>query len=278
MHILLTHHTYNIDGKPESLPVVVCGDFNGGPECGAVRLLEDGYLDADFSEDGEPVVSSRKELRLEKPLVDVMATVDRLPPATLVVSELISTMVEPTSEGATAYENPKLSQGMLERLQRIYERLATDDASSGGKVMGLSDVERWLETINGQVGRGSEFREAAKQMGWKDTAKGDASDNFEAIKQRIKLPPDGTLSLEGFVNVYEAELRQGKFWGIAYDMAVLGEALPDVGLFQSRYDRMYCSQVAQVDAVMDFSCSIPCPNAKEPSDHLPIAASFSISR
>ena len=254
----------------------MCGDFNGGPECGAVRLLEDGHLDETFLEDGEAVVTTRKVLRLEKPLVDVMATGDRPPPATLVVSELISTMAG--AGDGTIYENPKLSQGMLDRLHRIYANMATQDSPSGSKVMGLADVERWLVTINGQLGRGSEYREAAKQMGWKDDGNGDGSEGFEAVKERIKLPQSGVLSVDGFVNVYQAELRQGKFWGISYDMAVLGEQLPDVGLFQSRYDRMYCSTVVETQAIMDFSCDTPCPSAVEPSDHLPIAAMFSIPR
>ncbi|GKY93184.1 hypothetical protein MPSEU_000286300 [Mayamaea pseudoterrestris] len=262
--------------KPENIPVIVCGDFNGGLECGAVRLLEDRKLDETFLEDGEPVVSSRKELRLEQPLVDVMATVThREPPATLVVSELISTMVE--SGDGTSYENPKLSVSMLERLRRIHDRMATTVSPLGEKVMSVEDVEGWLIKINGQLGRGSEFREAAKQMGWKDDGKSDGKGGSDAAKDRIKLPQDGVLNYDGFVNVYQAELRQGKFWGIAYDMAVLGEPLPDVGLFQSRYDRMYCSAVVKPYAVMDFLCDAPCPNKDEPSDHLPIAASFSIS-
>jgi endonuclease/exonuclease/phosphatase family metal-dependent hydrolase len=246
---------------------IVCGDFNGGPECGAVRYLEDGFVDESFIEDGDRVTSKRKDFPFEKPLTDVMAASDRSPPPTLVVSELISTMVR-----SNAYENPEFSEDMMERLVRIYERLATKSQESGCKMMDEEDVERWLITTNGQVGRGSEFRNAAKEMGWTEGCSAKRQDG----KPHVELPKRGILSLEGFVNVYQAELRQGKFWGIAHDMAVLGEPLPDAGVFQSRFDRMYCSKALQPTAVMDFLCLDPCPNEIEPSDHLPVAASFTL--
>jgi hypothetical protein len=195
-----------------------------------------------------------------------MTTVDREPPPTLVVSELISTVVQ----GEGAYENPKLSQQMLDRLERIYSRFASQQTDSGSRVMSVQDVETWLIAINNELGRGSEYRQAAREMGWRS----DGDDD----KAKIKLPPGGLLSLEGFINVYESELRQGKFWSLAYDMAVLGEPLPDVGVFEARYDRMYCSAAVRTTAVMDFTCSVPCPNKDEPSDHLCIAASFEIRK
>lgn len=225
-------------------------------------------------------------------MTDVAATVQgREPPPTLVVSELISTIVE---GGEDAYENPELSPAVVERLRRIYKRCATatTSGSTGGdgngdsnddatdKVMGLADVERFLIAINGEVGRGSEFREAARQMGWSDDDNDDddnsTASNGEKKRRTITLPESGTLSLDGFIRIYEAELKQGKFWGIAHDLAVLGEPLPDAGVFQSRYDRMYCSSAVQPTCVMDFVCTKPCPNDREPSDHLPVAASFSI--
>jgi len=254
--------------EPETrVPLIVCGDFNGGPECGAVRYLEDGFIDETFSEDGDPVTSSRKSLPFAQPFTDVMSTVDRPVPPTMVVSELISTMIK-----GQAFDKPELSEAVVERLTRLYDTFATlEPPGSTRRVMSLEDVERWLIAINGQLGRGSEFREAARQMGWKDS-NGNAI--FSETKERIKLPKGGLLSLEGFIQVYQAELNVGKFWGIANDLAVLGEPMPNAGLFQSRYDRMYCSAAVEPVAVMDFTCSIPCPNEMEPSDHLPVAASF----
>lgn len=263
-----------VPNPEKEVALIVCGDFNGGPESGAVRYLEDGKVDETFVEDGEPVSSGLKALPLYHPMKDVMAMPERSPPPnTLVVAELISSLVH--REGDSAYENPSLSEAALERLGNIYDRYANEQT----KVMNVEEVEKWLVTINGQVGRGSEFREAARQMGWKEEETVEAGDpSAKKEKPRIVLPPAGILTRDGFMNVYAAELRQGKFWGIAYDLAVLGEPLPDAGVFESRYDRMYCSASITPTAVMDFVSAAPCPNEQEPSDHLPLAASFSIAQ
>jgi hypothetical protein len=250
----------------ESVRLVVCGDFNGGPEGGAIRYLEDGFVDENFREDGEPVSSNRKELPLTTPLKDVATAVasQRDPPPTLVVSELISNLTAGGSDG-----NPVLCQAMLDRLERLYRRLATGE----NEEMSLQDVEKWLVTINRQLGRGDEYREAARQMGWQDSDPAEAS--AEEQKARIKLPDSGDLSLDGFVEVYSKELRAGKFWGIAHDMACLCDPLPsDAGVYTARFDRIYYSSAIQPTAVMDTVSSTPCPNDSEPSDHLPVAASF----
>lgn len=256
----------------------MCGDFNGGDESGAVRYLENGSIDETFLEDGEQVTSKTKAMPLSKPLVDVTTTVERQPPPpTLVVAELISTMVQQ----GNGYEKPVLSAAVKQRLTRIYNRFATHTTASDGdgstrtrKEMNLQNVQEWLIAINGKFGRGSEFRTAASEMGWIEPEKDETVDK----RAPITIPPDGILTLEGFLNVYQEELRGGKFWGIAHDLAVLGEALPDEGLFTARFDRMYCSASLQTTAVLDTLCNNrPCPNEVEPSDHLPVAASFELA-
>ena len=253
--------------EPEkSTRLIVCGDFNGDDESGAVHYLEDGYVDETFLEDGDPVTSTKKIMPLSTPLTDVSRTLERDPPATLVVPELITEMVE-----GDAYDNPKLSEGMIRRLTAIYERLATHVVDDGTKKMNVDDVEKWLKNINLELGRGDEFREAAKQMGWRDP---NPEESFAEQKVRITLPRNGVLSLEGFIAVYQKELSGGKFWGICHDVAVLGEPLPDVGVFKARYDRMYFSAAIRPVAVVDTCSEDPCPNPSEPSDHLPVAALF----
>jgi hypothetical protein len=246
----------------ESLRLVVCGDFNGGAECGAVRYLEDGFIDENTIEDGEQVSSGRKDMPMKQPLTDVASSLDRDPPPTLVVPELISTLIK---EGT--HDDMALSQDMLDRLERIFGRLATDE---NGK-MSLGDVQEWLVKINRELGRGDEYREAARQMGWKDP---NPNPTFEQQKTRIELPKNGALSLMGFIEVYRKELKAGKFWGIAHDMAVLGDPLPDKGVFTARYDRMYYSAAIKPVAILDTLSDKACPNDKEASDHLPVAASF----
>jgi hypothetical protein len=254
----------------EKIRLIVCGDMNGGQECGAVHFLEQGFVDETFLEDNEQVSSGRKNLPLSKPMIDVSACVERVDgdgsPPTLVVAELMSSMWEE----ATHPKQAVMSKDMLERLERIYKRIAT---GSGG-VMTRDDVEKWLIKINHKLGRGDEYRNAALEMGWSDP---NPDDPLEIRKMRVVLPDRGILTLEGFQNVYRKELDAGKFWGIAHDMAILGDPMPDKGLFTARYDRMYCSTALQPIAVLDTISSAPCPNRKEPSDHLPIAASFQIA-
>lgn len=258
----------------ENVRAIVCGDFNGGPECGAVRFLEDGFVDSDFLEDGEAVSSNKKTLSFSSPMTDAIAYGrgdGESPPPTMVVAELISQMVQTGSNG---YEDPKLSDNIVERLTRIYNGYTTTKSDGGDTVMSTADVEKWLIKINGRLCRGDEYREAAKQMGWKVPEEAKDLPN-DKIKKLVTLPDNSFLSLEGFIAVYQRELGGGKFWSIAHDLAVLGEPLSmDAGLFTARYDRMYCSGALQPVAVLDFPCDTSCPNESEPSDHLPVAATF----
>lgn len=260
----------------------MCGDFNGGAECGAVRYLEDGVVDESFLEDGAPVTSSEKRLPLASPMYDVM-TLGRddgetVAPPSMVVSELISLLVAPKTsvDGnlATAWDEPDMSELMRAHVERIFHRLATsfsEQEDGTPVVMSVANVEEWLTTINGQVGRGDEFREAARQMGWQ-------APEQDPEARITELPADGVLTLEGFSAVYLAELRAGKFWGIAHDFHVLGDPLPITDLYKARYDRMYASEVVETVAVLDFESTRACPNDVEPSDHLPVVASFCLKK
>ena len=250
---------------PLGVPLIVCGDFNSGDDCGATRYLEEGFIDETHREDNTPVTSGRKDMPLEKPLVDV-SSLERATtvPPTMVVAELITQLVE---GGDAAYENPTLSRDVLEKLERIFTGLASG-RKGDDNVMTKSDVERYLIAINGIVGRGSEFREAARQMGYEDS-KDEVSE--------VQLPTDGYLTLPNFQAIYDKELKQGKFWGIAYDLAILGEPIKIEELFQSRFDRIYASDCLSVHSVMDFSSDKPCPNELCPSDHLPLAALFTLN-
>merc|ERR1711957_520278 len=136
-------------------------------------------------------------------------------------------------------------------------------------------------------------RTAAKEMGWveppppppppaddpKAEPSAETSNNNAATtttaRPRIVLPSEGILTLKGFQNVYQSELYGGKYWGIAYDLAVMGEALPIPGLFEARFDRMYYhGATLKPTAVLDTFAVKHCPSEDEPSDHLPVAARF----
>lgn len=265
--------------EPESnIRLVACGDFNGGDECGAIQYIEKGYIDESFYEDGEPITSSRKVLPLQNGMIDAMKCIpDQAPSATLVVPELISMLVQ-----GEAYESPKLSNQVNKKLTNIFHRLATGtsfDDNKSESVMTVADVERFLVLINGEVGRGSEFREAARQMGCCEEASTAISKNSKNVENgeehgALFLPVGGLLTLEGFLKIYEDELTHGKFWGIAHDLAVLGEPLPFVGVFKARYDRIYHSSSIEPFVVVSYKSNDPCPNENEASDHLPVAAAF----
>jgi len=280
-HILFTYTSNFIyivctEEDPENLKLIVCGDFNGSKECGAVHLVETASIDEKFLEDGEQVSSKVKSLPIP-PLIDAMATgrgEDEEPPATLVVPELISLMTQAGVEDA--YANPQFSDGVTDRLKRIYKRFATKhDKDQTQLQMSKEDVAKWLTVINLQVGRGTEFRNAAKYMGWADTSKEiDGEQMNKSERPPIYIPDDGVLTLSDFINVYLDELKQGKFWGIAWDLAALGEPLPISEVFRARYDRMYCSVALQPAVVLDTVSDVACPNEHEPSDHLPVCASF----
>jgi len=115
-------------------------------------------------------------------------------------------------------------------------------------VLGKGAVELWLTTINRSVGRGSEFRSAVAAMGVvapasggsrsgrsvgsDDGDSGDASNgpgdgpSSGAAAGLALLPPGGCLTWRDFVGIYEAEVRAGKYWGVAWDLAALGAPLP----------------------------------------------------
>jgi endonuclease/exonuclease/phosphatase family metal-dependent hydrolase len=276
----------NSEEDPENIKLICCGDFNGGYECGAVHYLEKGFVRSDFLEDGEQVTSKEKVLVIP-PLIDAVSadSIDRggnSPPATLVVPEIISLMID-QKNAETAYTDPQFSKDVLNRLHRIYNRFATTQAPGSSDEepetmkMGKANVERWLTIINRRVGRGTEFRNAAKLMGWDDPStecEGDLLTTKKDERPPIFIPDNGILTFDNFVSVYLEELRQGKFWGIAWDLATLGEPLAVKDVFRARYDRMYCSQSLEPAAVLDTVSDLACPNEFEPSDHLPVCASF----
>jgi hypothetical protein len=242
-------------GCSKSLRLIVCGDFNGGAECGAVRFLEDGFVDETFREDGQAISSGRKALPLDQPMQDAVLSVDREPPSTLVVPELMSIMIQGGS-----YENLVLSEAVTTRLTTIFDRLATQySPDRSTQAMSKKDVEQYLIAVNGKVGRGSEFREAARQMGWvaKGTLRG--PDEEDEDNEEVSLPENGVLTLAGFLGIYENELKQGKFWGIAHDLAVLGEPLPDVGVFQSRFDESTIPVLCSPQPLLIFAAPLLVP-------------------
>lgn len=264
------------EDDPTSPLLVVCGDFNGDDDCGAVRYLEDGSVGPEFLESGASVTPKKtRVIPLSSPMTDVPSAIAHRPaPPTMIVAELMSILMRPDF-ATVAPPLPVYSEAASERLTSIFRDFATGENG----VMTRDNVERWLLAVNRKVGRGSEFRNAAKEMGWVAPlpSEDETATDSTPPKPEITLPPDGVLDLDSFLRVYDAELRGGKYWGVAHDLAVLGQPLPDAGLYAARLDRIYCSVALRPTAVLDFLASSSCPNEVEPSDHLPIAASFTVA-
>jgi len=133
--------------------------------------------------------------------------------------------------------------------------------------MEKAGVEEWLRTVNGEVGRGSEFRSA---MGC-----------FERNGEEA-------LSLLDFVDIYRSELAEGKYWGVQHDLVACDADFappmrePPEAPFQAALDGVHISASAlravaiqeplpteQLDAALHHG-DFP-PNTWHPSDHLPLA-------
>ena len=66
-------------------------------------------------------------------------------------------------------------------------------------------VCRWLEVINGRVGRGSEYRSAAVKMGWVpslEALEGQEAGSSPKPRGAADLPSDGCLSWADFLGIY----------------------------------------------------------------------------
>jgi hypothetical protein len=230
----------------------------------------------------------------------------------MVVEELYSILTEPISESVVEKatteqltaedvepeaEQLALSSWAEAAFTELYSYLATtlirDADGREERVMGVKDVEAWLTVINGQVGRGSEFRAAAAYMessieplqhaeeegreeeGDKHEGDGVEGDNNRLLKTG-ELPAKGHLTLAAFLSVYRAELNQGKVWGVAHDLAALGRPPPldPSRLYRARFDRLYLSGPSPLLAVKAFHSDRALPNELHPSDHLPVMALF----
>ena len=101
-----------------------------------------------------------------------------------------------------------------------------------------------------------------------------------------------SLDLDAFVSVYEAEVAQGKFWGVEHDLRVLrGEGVAQQGAppFTATFDYLYCSDAIEVlgvrapldrgepraEALLKGESWLP--NEWHASDHLPVGAALAFA-
>jgi len=248
-------------GKPAA--VVFCGDFNSQGSSAVREFLVRGSVGPDFRESGDPTekgqegrqVTSKVRSQTVGTFVDAAEEAFAgNPPATILAANIDSKMVQPDGSLTTA---------MLTALETAFRRCSSD-----GKVMTKAEVEQWLVAINGQFGRGSEYRFA-----------------MAALERN----GGEQLSKADFVELYRAEVNEGKFWGVEHDLRVMGNlgmAVPEEGPCQLRFDYIYYGAeslrlvavqepltAAQHNSVFGPPWEV-LPNAWHPSDHLPVAAAF----
>jgi hypothetical protein len=162
---------------------------------------------------------------------------------------------------------------------------STSSEEEESMCMSEDRVLEWLTDINLSTDRGSEMRNAMKFL----------TDNSKDSKDSKR-----ELSSTAFLHCYMLELAGGKFWGVAHDIYVMAkkygvldtvyvrDVLPDSyrtatccdeakeELFRARFDKIYYSPGLILHGVMDNACTQPIPNEAEPSDHLPLMASFTL--
>jgi mRNA deadenylase 3'-5' endonuclease subunit Ccr4 len=249
--------------------VLLCGDFNEQGETAVRKLLVEGVVPAGFEADGVAITAKAKKQELgtfKDVHSDMYEAAARARPATLICPSLDEHFLEAPSGGAGGAEQAAPTAALLAALRKAF------DALTGGKdVMDRADMEEWLKTINGQLGRGSEFR------------------NSEAVLQRRREAGEAeVITFEDFSGMYVSELREGKFWGVHHDLQqALDCPVEGAGVgpsFSAIYDYIYAGPGLRVQCVReelsadDLSRALkgddPLPNAWQPSDHVMQSAAF----
>ncbi|CAM9882819.1 unnamed protein product [Discosporangium mesarthrocarpum] len=101
--------------------------------------------------------------------------------------------------------------------------------------------------------------------------------------------PGAGLALSDFLSIYEAELQEGKFWGVAHDLGTFGvEAGVWLGPYEARFDQiLYTKGLLRAVGVRE---TLPgdkrelvyggdcLPNSWHPSDHLPVGGVFQLRK
>eukprot|EP00668_Euglena_longa_P031642 GGOE01040883.1.p1 GENE.GGOE01040883.1~~GGOE01040883.1.p1 ORF type:complete len:443 (+),score=135.76 GGOE01040883.1:99-1331(+) len=249
-----------LKAKAHPCRVVVCGDFNSQGQSAVRELLLRGEVHPDFRESGDPTergganpVTSKVKKQTLGAFQDTYAAAfgEGSAPATLIVPLLTERMLTPGTSDMSAALRVAITD-----MFRVF--------SADGERLTREEVERWLLRINKVVGRGSEYRSAMKRLEGKDA-----------------------LALEDFLAVYQAEVEDGKFWGVEHDLLVCtgrGMAEPGTAPFAAVFDYIFSTGASlELLAVQELLTAKEAalvaqgdslPNTWHPSDHLPVTATL----
>ena len=275
----------NPTASRQNFTIIIAGDMNFDCDrdplwdrtSAVEKLLLEGEVPPHFVECGEVLSKSYKSLGHITPFIDTYAFAWgelELPPPTMVVEELYSLLAVETSDRRPS--SLRLSVEARELIDKVFQSFASGVLPSGEPVMLAEDVERWLVTINGVLGRGSEYRTALKLMRPPTDYQEEVTGDVEQYcgDRVVPLPPDGYLTKDWFRDIYLSEIQQGKVWGVAYDLNACGYPLNLTGeKFTARYDRIFLQGDGRLLAVVDTGGYEvdSLPNSENPSDHLPIS-------
>ncbi|GMI17051.1 hypothetical protein TrLO_g9626 [Triparma laevis f. longispina] len=255
---------------------IVCGDFNSDNEGSATqKLLKDGIMEAGFIENGVVISNKNKKQTVGKFLDSyVLAYGDTEPPPTLVAPKLIEYFVAGVEEGQ---EGLLLTHELVTVLTEVFKFYAASEE------LVKAEVDVFLTDINLSTERGSEMRFAYKI-----------------------LEEKGSMSVSDFIDLYRAEIKGGKFWGVAHDLVIFAEkfgiekelldtvlpqfyhrkvafdveAVKDKDLFKARFDYVFHTQdsleLLGVRGLEEGSGGKPMPNRIDPSDHHYLVGEFEI--
>lgn len=196
-----------------------------------------------------------------------------------------------------------LTPAMLQQTKLCFDRIRETPSglqeSRSDEISGRQ-VNWWLQQINKEVGRGTEFRHA-RELQFAKLAAGEA----KSIGDDGDLLPG--LTFQEFATVWRLELEEGKFWGVEHDLGKLcGSGMRQQGdlSYQGRFDYIYVSSASpaglrlvsadpvaffpeavggaegSLKSLVDLGLasggidSFVLPNAWHPSDHLPVVADF----
>jgi endonuclease/exonuclease/phosphatase family metal-dependent hydrolase len=235
--------------RPEELPVVICGDFNCDVHRSAAgRLLRQGEVTPDFREASFPdleLTSRPRKTRLG-PFRDVyLEAFGEASPPTLLLPDRRSFFFSPDGGLSPAYRAA---------VRALFLRFAR-----GRPSLDRSAVDAWITTINGEALRGSERDKAEGLL---------AGRGEEGLRE------------EDLQAIYEAELLEGKPWGVLHDLiwcGALAEA-PPARVQAYRFDQIHATGSLEVAAVRRpesegwFRRGVTLPDGEHPSDHLPVGA------
>ena len=245
-----------IEKRGRGAPAILCGDFNSEVAASAVgRLLTHGEVTPDFREERYPEeeLTSRPRKNSVGRFQDAyeLAYGAGASPPTLLLPGRAAFFFAP--DGA-------LSEACAAAIRRLFARFAGETGA-----MDRAATEAWITAVNGRPDRGSEWAKA---------------------QEIFALRGAEELREEDLVAIYEAELREGKPWGVLHDLLLCGalDASPQPRLLSSRFDQIHAAGPLALEAVrapltpeqwsrvLDHRETLP--SAWHPSDHLPVGAAY----